>query len=171
MGKIPLSSLLARYLICLSPMYMTESPEACELLFDKMLMKWNECPAKMFLLLQLTLEKWQFFTFLFMFLKTVVHDNGEEFSYFSKEHNRLDHFLWNFMDTKTFDDPQHVIKVVLILAHGQAQVEQGFNDNKWLIASEKLNSNYFKSSWSGQSIQALSNGWNKIFSQTYLSYI
>ena len=39
MGKTPLSSLIARCLISLSPMYMTESTEACELLFDKMLMK------------------------------------------------------------------------------------------------------------------------------------
>ena len=33
------------------------------------------------------------------------------------------------MDTKAFD-LQRVIKLVLILAHGQVQVERGFNDNK-----------------------------------------
>ena len=55
----------------------------------------------------------------------------------------LDLFLWKFMDTKAFD-LQRVIKLVLILAHGQVQVERGFNDNKWPIASEKLNPNYFK---------------------------
>lgn len=124
MGKTPLSSLIARCLISLSPMYMTESTEACELLFDKMLMKWLSC--KNFLTLQLTLEKWQFFTLL----KTVAHDKEEEFSSFSREHDMLDLFLWKFMDTKTFDDLQHVIKLVLILAHGQVQVEWGFNGNK-----------------------------------------
>ena len=157
MGKTLFFSLMARCLISLSPMYMAESTEACELLFDKMLIKWLSW--KNFLTLQLTLEKWQFF----MLLKTVAHDKEEEFSSFSKEHDMLDLFLWKFMDTKTFDDLQHVIKLVLILAHGQVQVERGFNDNKWLIAFEKLNPSYFKSIWSVQFIWELSKGWNKIF--------
>ena len=63
-------------------------------------------------------------------MKTVAHDKEEEFSSFSREHDMLDLFLWKFMDTKTFDDLQHVIKLVLILAHGQVQVEWGFNGNK-----------------------------------------
>ena len=125
-------------------MYMTESPEACEVLFDKMPLKWgNECPTETFLLLQLTSEKWH------TFLKTVVHHNGEEVSSFTKEHDRLDLFLWKFMDTKKFDGLQHVVTLVLILANGQEQAEWGFSVIKWLIVSEKLNFNYFKSNWSG----------------------
>ena len=160
--KISLLSLMARFLICLSPMYMTESPKVFEFLFDKMFMKWwNECPTKKFLLLQLARKKCH------TFLKTVVHHNGEEFSSFSKEHGRLDLFLWKFMDAKLFDDLQHVFTLVLILANGQTQAEWGFSVIKWLIASEKLNFNYFKSNWSGPSIWALFKGWSKIFSQTY----
>ena len=64
--------------------------------------------------------------------------------------NMPDLFMQKFMDTKTFNDLQHHIKVVLILTHGQVQAQREFNNNKGLIISKKLNSNYFKSNLSGQ---------------------
>ena len=36
------------------------------------------------------------------------------------------------MDTPRFNDLWTVVKICLILSHGQAQVEWGFNDNKSL---------------------------------------
>ena len=67
------------------------------------------------------------------FCETVVVENKEEFLSFDKDKDRLDYFLWKIMDLKMYAKVQHVIKIVLILSHGQGQTERGFSSNKSLI--------------------------------------
>ena len=125
--KSPLSSLMARCLKSLSPTYMVESPETCKVLFEKMLMKlvsYKKIAASV-----ADSAKGEFTKFC----QTVVLDNKEEFSSFDKDKDRLDYFLWKFTDMKMFGKLQNVIKILLILSHGQAQVERGFSSNKSLI--------------------------------------
>ena len=43
------------------------------------------------------------------------------------------HFLWEFTNLKIYAKLQHIIKIALILLHGQAQVKSGFSSKKSLI--------------------------------------
>ena len=54
-------------------MYMTESPEACELLFDKMLMKLVSCKKAFATAADSTKREFS------KFLKMLAHDNNEVF--------------------------------------------------------------------------------------------
>ena len=67
------------------------------------------------------------------FCETVVVESEEEFLSFDKDKDRLDYFLWKFTDLKMYAKLQHVIKIILILSHEQAEVERGFSSNKSLI--------------------------------------
>ena len=65
--------------------------------------------------------------------ENVMIKNKEAFLSFHKDKDRLNYFLWKFTDLKMYAKLQHVIKIVLILSHGQTQVERGFRSNKSLI--------------------------------------
>ena len=93
---------------------MVEFPEKCEYLFDKLLMKlitYKKLAASV-----TDIAKGEFSKFC----ETVVVENKEEFLFFDKDKDRLDYFLWKFTDLKMHAKLQHVIKIVLILSHGQA---------------------------------------------------
>ena len=67
------------------------------------------------------------------FLK-VVKENKSEFSEFNKRDQRLDTLLWNFLLGSTkYESMCEVFKIILILSHGQAQVERGFSENSELL--------------------------------------
>ena len=106
---------------------MVEFPEKHEYLFDKLLMKL--VTYKKLVASVADLAKGEFSKFC----ETVVVGNKEEFLSFDKDKDCLDYFLWKFTDLKMFAKLQHVIKIVLILSLGQAQVEWGFSSNKSLI--------------------------------------
>ena len=125
--KSPLLSLIACCLKCFSPSFMVEFPEKCECLLDKLLMKlvtYKKLAASV-----ADLAKGEFSKFC----ETVVVENKEEFLSFDKDKDRLDYFLWKFTDLKMYAKLQHVIKIILILSHEQAEVERGFSSNKSLI--------------------------------------
>ena len=106
---------------------MVEFPEKCEYLFDKLLMKlitYKKLAASV-----ADLAKGEFSKFC----ETVLVENKEEFLSFDKDKDRLDYFLWKFTDLKMYAKLQHVIKIILILLHRQAEVERGFSSNKSLI--------------------------------------
>ena len=126
--KSPLTSLLARCLRCFSPLYMTECPDICELFMEKLLYKLVSYKKISSSLADSAKNQYS------KFLKEVVlHvDNKPMFEAFKKEKDRLDTFLCKFMDTPQYRDLWSVVKICLILSHGQAQVERGFNDNKSL---------------------------------------
>ena len=96
---------------------MVEFPEKHEYLFDKLLMKL--VTYKKLVASVADLAKGEFSKFC----ETVVVGNKEEFLSFDKDKDCLDYFLWKFTDLKMFAKLQHVIKIVLILSLGQAQVE------------------------------------------------
>ena len=52
---------------------------------------------------------------------------------FDKDEDRLGYFLWKYTDLKLYTNLQQIFKIILILSHGQAQVERGFSSNKSLI--------------------------------------
>ena len=125
--KSPLSSLVARCLQCFSPSFIGEFPENCEYLFDKLFIKlvtYKKLAASV-----ADLAKGEFSKFC----ETVVVESKEEFLSFDKDKDRLDYFLWKLTDLKMYAKLQHLIKIILILSHGQAEVERGFSSNKSLI--------------------------------------
>ena len=90
--KSPLSSLMARCLKSLSPIYMAESPENCEIFFDTIvlmkLVTYKKIAASVADSAKREYSK---------FCQTVVLDNKEEFASFDKNTDRLDYFLWKLL--------------------------------------------------------------------------
>ena len=69
-----------------------------------------------------------------MLLNVIVKENKDEFLLYQKDTDRLEAFLWKFIGTATqFMNLLNVVKLVLILSHGQAQVERGFSTNRELL--------------------------------------
>ena len=63
---------------------------------------------------------------------TVKEDDS--FVKFDKETDRVDTFMWQFfLDTNKFIMLQKVLKMLMILSHGQATVERGFSVNGRLL--------------------------------------
>ena len=59
---------------------------------------------------------------------------------FDKELDRLDTFLWKFLSpSSSFGSLTNVVKMLLILSHGQAQVERGFSVNSKLLVENLHN--------------------------------
>ena len=53
---------------------------------------------------------------------------------FKKETDRLDNFFWKFIGGRSrFSNLKNVFQILLIISHGQAQVERGFSTNKQLL--------------------------------------
>ena len=68
------------------------------------------------------------------FMGTLVKENRDEFFAFRKETDRLDEFFWRYISSK--DQSRSlgkVLQIILILSHGQTQVERGFTTNKQLL--------------------------------------
>ena len=65
------------------------------------------------------------------FLSSLVKENRDAFLAFRMETDRLDECLWRYIgSTHRFSSLSKVLKMLLILSHGQAQVERGFTTNK-----------------------------------------
>ena len=131
MEKCPLNSFFARCMICLSPAYMVESPEACELLFEKLLMKLVTYKVSGSVADKAKLQYSNF-------ISTVVKEDRDEFLGFKKETDRLDSFLFKYAVAAKFNDLAEILKIVLIVAHGQAQVEHRFSVNEQLLDDNML---------------------------------
>ena len=62
------------------------------------------------------------------FLTHVVKRNTKSFNEFEKSKNRLDSFLWKYMGSgSSYKSIWPIVKIILVLSHGQATVERGFN--------------------------------------------
>ena len=64
-----------------------------------------------------------------------MKENKDSFVKFDKETYRVETFIWQFfLDTNKFIMLQKLLKMLLILSHGQATIERGFSVNgKFLI--------------------------------------
>ena len=126
--KSPLKSVFARFLKCLSPIYMVECSEACEILFQKLLEKLVSYKKIVPSIADDAKMEYSWF------VSTIVKKNSDEFLSFKKEEVCLDVFLWRYIGAKNqFRKLRNMFSMLLILSHGQAQVECGFSTNKLLL--------------------------------------
>jgi hypothetical protein len=70
-------------------------------------------------------------------LSSVVRERKPEFFNFIKEDQRLDTFLISCVSGSRFTELAKVFRILLILSHGQAQVERGFSTNGKLIVENQ----------------------------------
>ena len=107
-GKCPVSYSLFRHLSCLNPVKMASNKEACSVKFKKVLrllvnaerVKEEECD-----------------TFLQKFAM---------FANFQAAEDRVDTLFFECMENESYKSLFSVVKLILILSHGQATVERGF---------------------------------------------
>ena len=126
--KSPLKSVFARCLKCLSPSYMVECPEACEILFQKLLERLVSYKKIVPSIADDAKMEYSWF------VSVIVKKNSDEFLSFKKEKDRLDVFLWRYIGAKSqFSKLRNVFSMLLILSLGQTQVERGFSTNKVLL--------------------------------------
>ena len=58
----------------------------------------------------------------------IVKENRNEFLSFKKETDRLDKCFWKFIGGRSqFSNLKNVFQILLMISHGQAQVERGFS--------------------------------------------
>ena len=122
--KCPVTYSLVRHLSCLNPVKMASNKEACSEKFKKVLrllvnaerVKEEECDT----LLQ------QFA----MFLDSIPVFGSERFANFQSAEDRVDTLFFECMANESYKSLFSVVKLILILSHGQATVERGFSVNK-----------------------------------------
>ena len=113
---------------------MVEFSGACEILFQKFLEKLVS--YKKIVPSIADDAKMEYF----WFVSTIVKKNSDEFLSFKKEEDCLDVFLWRYIGAKSqFSKLRNMFLMLLILSHGQAQVEHGFSTNKLLLGVNMQN--------------------------------
>ena len=65
-----------------------------------------------------------------LFLDNIPVFASTQFANFDSSHDRLDSLLYKFMIGDAFKNLLEVVKLVLVLSHGQAAVERGFSVNR-----------------------------------------
>ena len=116
MEKSPCQSLLARCPKCLFPNFMVESSRSCQLIFEKILISYKQLPSR-----EANAEKLESSNFL----STSVKENKDSFVKFDKETDCFDTFIWHFFLDHFFVMLQKVLKMLMILSHGQDTVAKG----------------------------------------------
>ena len=122
--KCPVPYSLVRHLSCLNAVRMASNKEACSVKFKKVLrllvnaerVKEEECDT----LLQ------QFA----MFLDGILVFGSERFANCQSAEDRVDTLFFECMANDSYKSLFSVVKLILILSHGQATVERGFRVNK-----------------------------------------
>ena len=113
---------------------MVEFSGACEILFQKFLEKLVS--YKKIVPSIADDAKMEYF----WFVSTIVKKNSDEFLSLKKEEDCLDVFLWRYIGAKSqFSKLRNMFLMLLILSHGQAQVEHGFSTNKLLLGVNMQN--------------------------------
>ena len=68
------------------------------------------------------------------YLEMVVMKNRQRFLNFNKRENRLDEFFFfDVEDLSDYPKLRKVIKMILVLFHGQVYIDRGFNVNKDML--------------------------------------
>ena len=67
-----------------------------------------------------------------LFLDNIPVFGSTQFTNFDSSHDRLDSLFYKFMTGDAYKNLFEVMKLVLVLSHGQAAVERGFSVNKEL---------------------------------------
>lgn len=124
--KSPLYYSATRQLSCLSPLQMASDPHGCTENMRKLIMSLHnknrisdrECDA--------CLSQFK------VFLCEIPVIGKEVFENFDPYSSRLDEFLSVHLDKQQYKELFEVVKLLLILSHGQATVERDFSINKTL---------------------------------------
>lgn len=125
--KTPLAYPLARSLSCLDPRNMASNPDQCKIMMKRLLASCvdgkhvmeSDCDD---ILLEFT-----------NFMHSVAKSDLESYNI---EIDRLDTFLQSKMEAG-FPKVWKVVRLALILSHGQATVERGFSINKELVTENQ----------------------------------
>ena len=124
MMKCPLSFSLVRNLTALDPRQMVNNPTHCRESMKKVLtvlvnankVKEKDCDA-------ILVEYGNF-------LDKIPVIGSTEFSSYSPTSHRIDEFFVRHLSLESFQKLLPVVKLLLVLSHGQASVERGFSINK-----------------------------------------
>ena len=124
LDKSPIVYSLVRHMSALDPRKMASRPDACRADFKKILS---------FLAQQRRLQMTEC-DFVYQqfshFLDSIPLIGTEKFKKFSVKEERVDELLCPLMSTSDYDKLLQVVKILLVLSHGQAAVERGFSVNK-----------------------------------------
>ena len=122
--KCPVSYSIVRHLSCLNPVKMASNKEACSVKFKKVLR----------LLVNAERVKEEEYDTLLqqfaMFLDSIPVFGSERFANFQSAEDRVDTLFFECMANESYKSLFSVVKLILILSHGQATVERGFSVNK-----------------------------------------
>ena len=127
--KCPLKYSLVRNLNCLNPLMVAASSKNAECFkkFDGVLNAFVN--AKKVEASKCDVLRAQYNDFL---TETVV-ENVDVFSEFDRKRERVDELYAKYMNTEKYRDLFAMVKLILILSHGQASVERGFSIMKQMM--------------------------------------
>jgi len=122
--KAPVAYALVRHLSCLNPVNMSKTPDLCKVKFRRLLaellktkqVKENECDDMV--------QEYS------SFLDSIPVIGRDKFEEFNKNQQSVDEFFRDVMSSTQFVKLYELVKVLLLLSHGQAAVERGFSVNK-----------------------------------------
>ena len=128
LSKSPLISYFAPAARCLNPINLAEIPDTCEKRFHSLLQKLVD--ARLITSLFADEAKSEFHKFI----NDVVRENKALFRNYDIKSFNLDGFFMDYLkDSIHYKSFTHVLKIILTLFHGQADVEHGFSLNKQLV--------------------------------------
>lgn len=119
--KSPLKFAVVRNMSCLNPKIMAKDKEKCAEKFKSLLNYLSDCGH---------IKDTDGESILLDFKEFLTNINVTEFANFSSQKDRLDHFLFEQMYKKGYLKVWEIIRMLLLLSHGQASVERGFSVNK-----------------------------------------
>ena len=123
--KSPLNSYFARSARSISPINLAEIPDACEKRFQNLLKKLVDTKQIPSTLADKAKQEFR------KFKSNIVRENKAIFRNYDIDKNQLDEFYSEYLkDNAQYESFYYVIKIVLTMFHGQADVERGFSVNK-----------------------------------------
>lgn len=123
--KAPIRYPIVRYVSCLDPREMAKSPDSCKKRLERLLLKLVE--LKRIEERDCDGIKREYNTFLI----EVVAGEKSKFKEFSISKDCLDTFMYGYLNSKEkFSKLWALVKMMLLLSHGQASVERGFSVNR-----------------------------------------
>ena len=119
--KAPINYMLVRNASCFGPRLMAQDPLKAHKRFKNVLSQVHRVEKK---------DCDEIILLFSEFLDKIVKTNIYEFTSFEPQKTTLDDFFSIYFNDKHYEKVWNVIKVIMILSHGQASVERGFSINK-----------------------------------------
>ena len=125
--KCPVSYSLVRYLSCFNPCKMVSDKDGCIKMFKKVLNLFLNVKRIEERKCDVVLQQYT------QFIDNIPVFGTERFSKFNKNQDSIDELYYECMcggSGEQYTELFEVVKIVLVLSHGQAAVERGFSVNK-----------------------------------------